>query len=145
MKLVIEKCTELGATDFFLIKSEYTNYMSDIERLRRVAIFASEQSERLDIPQVHNEQELSSFVMNLPIDYKWYSAIERSEKATPILEIAKASRGIGFVIGPEGGFSDAEKELLQQTTIPIRLSTNILRTETAAILCTAIGAMKHSI
>ncbi|MDR1332954.1 MAG: RsmE family RNA methyltransferase, partial [Holosporales bacterium] len=43
----------------------------------------------------------------------------------------------GFIIGPEGGFSDDEKALLLANTTAVTLSENILRSETAAIACLA--------
>ncbi|MBQ9335326.1 MAG: 16S rRNA (uracil(1498)-N(3))-methyltransferase [Alphaproteobacteria bacterium] len=139
MKLVIEKCTELGATDFYMLDSEYTNYNNNIEKLRRIAILASEQSERLDIPTIQDPTQIAHFAKDLPMEYTWYTAIERAHNGKNALEIAE--RNVGFIIGPEGGFSVTEREILCQKTTPISLSRNILRSETAAILCTAIAGM----
>ncbi len=142
MRLILEKCTELGATDFYLLTSEYTNYHSDIAKLRRIAISAAEQSERLDIPTIYEEVPLDKFVSDLPSEYTWFSAIERETNACSLLEIINTHcKPFGFIVGPEGGFSDDEKTLLHTTTTPLRLSPNILRSETAAIMCAAAGGM----
>ena len=143
MRLIIEKCTELGATHFYLLSSEYTNYHSDISKLRRIAISASEQSERIDISEIHEEKPLGEFATNLPGEYVWFAAIERESDACPLLEITTHREPIGFIVGAEGGFSDAEKMLLRKHIKPVCLSANILRTETAAITCVAIGGMKY--
>ena len=139
MKLVIEKCTECGASDFYLLDSEYTNYSNNIDKLRRIAILASEQSERLDIPELHKAQPLTLFAENLPVEYTWYTALERAPNAQQGVEITKCD--VGFIIGPEGGFSDQEREILYAKTTPLTLSRNVLRSETAATLCTAIAGM----
>jgi len=141
MKLVIEKCTELGVTDFYLLKSEYTNYTNNINKLRRIAIFASEQSERMDIPNINEEKHLHEFVNNLPAEYAWFSAIERIGDAQYLLDFNLDANPLGFIVGAEGGFSDAEKLLLNQKTTAICLSQNILRSETAAIACIAFAGM----
>ncbi len=141
MKCAIEKCTELGVTDFYLLKSEYTNYTNDVNKLRRIAILASEQSERLDIPNIRAERHLNEFINNLPADYTWFSAIERTEDARYPLDFDVVGHSPGFIVGAEGGFSDTEKLLLNQNTTAIRLSRNILRSETAAIACIAFAGM----
>ena len=141
MKMVVEKCTELGVTDFYLLKSQYTNYRNDVNKLRRIAIFASEQSERIDIPNIREETPLDEFINNLPLEYTWLSAIERNEDAYSPLDLELAENQLGFIVGAEGGFSDSEKLLLKQNTKAIRLSENILRSETAAIACIAFAGM----
>lgn len=134
MKLVIEKGTELGVTDFYLIRSEYTNAICNEEKLKAIAILASEQSERLDIPIIHSENSLKNFIDALPPHFKWFSAIERMKDPA---ELSDMKQETGFIIGPEGGFSENEKELLKAKTTQILLSKNILRSETAAIVCLA--------
>lgn len=141
MKFVIEKCTELGVTDFYLLKSEYTNYSNDVNKLRQIAIFASEQSERMDIPNINEEKPLNEFVNNLPTEYAWFAAIERAEDARYPSDFNLVKNSPGFIIGAEGGFSDTEKMLLRQNTTAICLSDNILRSETAAIACIAFAGM----
>ena len=137
LKLVIEKCTELGVTDFYLIRSKYTNATCNLEKLKLISILATEQSERLDIPKLHEEMNIKEFVCNLPEGYKWYSAIERlAPKPYSI-----TSEPTGFIIGPEGGFSESEKDLLKSYTTPICISKNVLRSETAAIVCAAISEL----
>ena len=135
VKLIIEKCTELGISDFYPLISDYTQYNKlNIDKLQIIAIQASEQSERLDVPKIHNISGITEFINNLSNDIKWYSAIERTQNNNTVLQ----NENVGFLVGPEGGFSDREKELLINKTNPISLSTNILRAETACISCSSL-------
>lgn len=136
VKLIIEKCTELGISDFYPLISDYTQYNKlNIDKLNIIAIQASEQSERIDIPKIHDIYNINEFISKLSNNITWYSAIERIQDNNN--QYVK-NQNVGFIIGPEGGFSDREKELLNKKTIPINLSSNILRAETACILCSSI-------
>ena len=136
VKLIIEKCTELGISDFYPLISDYTQYNKlNIDKLNIIAIQASEQSERLDIPKIHDISNVSEFISKLSNNITWYSAIERIQDNS---NQCVKNQNVGFIVGPEGGFSDREKELLNNKTIPINLSSNILRAETACILCASI-------
>lgn len=135
IKLIIEKCTELGIRDFYPLISDYTQYNKfNIEKLNIIAIQASEQSERLDIPTIHNTCNIDEFINNLPSNIIWYSAIERTSNVNNIL----VNNNIGFIVGPEGGFSGREKQLLISKTEQINLSKNVLRSETACISCASL-------
>ena len=134
VKLIIEKCTELGITDFYPLINEYTQYSKlNTEKLHSIAIQASEQSERLDVPNIHDISTLNNFINNLPKDITWYSAVERMKCNNNITK-----NNVGFIVGPEGGFSSYEKIILSNKTMPISLSNNVLRTETACIACASL-------
>ena len=65
MKLIIEKCTELGITDFYPIISEYTQLKNcNLDKLKLIAMHATEQSERFCIPQIHQITNLRYFIQN---------------------------------------------------------------------------------
>ncbi len=134
VKLIIEKCTELGITSFYPLTSEYTQYNKlNIDKLNLIAIQASEQSERLDVPKIHSVRSIKDFIKNLPNNVTWYSAIERISNSSSI-----DTNNVGFIVGPEGGFSSEEKQLLRSKTIAIKLSNNVLRAETACISCASL-------
>ena len=145
LRFIIEKGTELGVSDFYPLISDYSNNIFDQEKLLYTAISATEQSERLDIPQIHKTQYINSFLENLPNQFYWFSAIERQNNITSLDKANIKDRNCGFIIGPEGGFSDNEKKLLTKNTIPICLSNNILRAETAALTCLAVFNSKNII
>lgn len=132
---MVEKSVELGATDLYPMITDYTNISSlKLDRLKRNIIAATEQSERISPPIVHPIVKLKDF------DYgniDWYTALERTHKTD--IAIMRRKKDIGFIVGPEGGFSEREKQLLKENTHIISLADNILKAETAAISCLAIA------
>ena len=135
MKLIFEKGTELGVSDFFPVVSQNTNAKINIEKMEMITILAAEQSERLDIPKIHDISSLEDFLENLPENFEWFSCVERMQNQQ---KADFSTKACGFIVGPEGGFSEQEKEILSLKTSPISLSRNILRSETAAIACLSI-------
>lgn len=131
MNFLIEKATELGVTDLQPIMCERTNsHRLNIKRLTKNAIEASQQCERFDVPRVHESLTLKNFLNTLPNKVHWYTALERSNAEAVSLEFPA-----GFIIGPEGGWSAQEKLMLEKCTKPISLGANVLRAETAAVVC----------
>ncbi len=131
MTFLIEKATELGVTNLQPILTERTNTQRvNLERLQKNAIEASQQCERLDIPTVHEPVALATFLQKLPQGVHWFAAIERSEEKRCQLQYPT-----GFIIGPEGGWTEKEKQLLKKYSTNLSLGKNILRAETAAVVC----------
>lgn len=128
LKVLIEKATELGTTQLIPLVSDFTNQNFKSEKAKKYCIGASEQCGRLDVPLIQEPKSLAVFLNELPNDVTWYSAIEHSNANV----LKKTDGSVGFIIGPEGGFSEHEKELLSKTTTPISLADNILRSDTAA-------------
>jgi 16S rRNA (uracil1498-N3)-methyltransferase len=134
LSFLIEKATELGVTNLQPILTDHTNSQRiNLERIKKQAIEASEQCERLDVPTIHAPIHLNKFIAALPTNINWYFAMERSTHDKII------KKPCGFIIGPEGGWSETEKKLLNQKVTPISLGNNILRAETAAITCLSIA------
>ncbi|MDR0744851.1 MAG: 16S rRNA (uracil(1498)-N(3))-methyltransferase [Holosporales bacterium] len=136
IKLIIEKGTELGVSQFFPLNSQYVNnHNIEIDKLTAIATTAAEQSERLDIPVINPIVEIVSFLHNLPGDVEWYSCLEREYSN---VNYDMKNKSCGFIIGPEGGFSETEKDLLKSKTKQLSLSKRILRSETAVVSCLSI-------
>ena len=132
MKLIIEKCTELGITNFYPIVSKYTQISNtNIDKLKSIALHAVEQSEQFYIPKIHQIMYFSDFIRNLPVEFTWATAMERFDQN--ILE----DNITGFIIGPEGGFAPDERKLLLEKTHSVSFSNYILRSETACIVAAA--------
>ncbi|MFP4313804.1 MAG: RsmE family RNA methyltransferase [Alphaproteobacteria bacterium] len=133
---LIEKAVELGVTDLHPVLMEHSEVRKiNEERIRAQIIEASEQCERLDIPLLHPVSDMKEALANL--SFPVLAALERYEGAE---KQACDAKEIGVIVGPEGGFSENEKQfLLQANNIHgISLGENILRAETAflKILCT---------
>ena len=139
MRWMIEKATELGITHYQPITTERSEIKKlNEEKTTAHMIEAAEQCERLDIPQI-----LPILALN-GLDYHdtIFAAIERMDRKKQIPASAEKT-DIAIMIGPPGGFTGDEKEILTATKniIPVDLGKNILRSETAALkmlsLCTS--------
>ncbi|MFV0430994.1 MAG: 16S rRNA (uracil(1498)-N(3))-methyltransferase [Alphaproteobacteria bacterium] len=135
---LIQKATELGATHFQPIITERTQ--SDkikIERIKDQIIEASEQCERLDIATIAEPILLNSLLGSLnkqtPLIYG--NETGQGVPISQLLTTDKSFKDIYFLIGPEGGFSPQELEILKahNYTTSVGLGPRILRAETAAI------------
>lgn len=137
LKQLVRQATELGVHAMQFLKTEFCNHALKInfERLKKIALEASQQCERLDISRIESEiLDLKYFLKNFPQNSSLIFCNEdlKGQKNQYNLSLSK---NIFILIGPEGGFSNSEKELLQnfEHTISIALSRNILRVETAAV------------
>ncbi len=132
MQMVVEKATELGIREITPVITDYSNAKTDLEKMKAWAIEASEQCERISVPQVNPPQKLKKVLDEMDRRRVVYFANERvgEEKASII-----SNQPVGFLVGPEGGFSQAEKDMiLSYPNIKnITLGSLILRTETAVI------------
>lgn len=135
---MVEKTTELGATDFFPIITAHTQVREiNSERLRAIALDAVEQCGRLDVPVFHDSQKLHK----LNIAAGLFAAIEGDAAIPRLTDAVQAhNKTTAILIGPEGGFSTDEAAWLktQSNIVPVSLGKNILRAETAAILACGV-------
>jgi 16S rRNA (uracil1498-N3)-methyltransferase len=129
---VVEKATELGVTDIVPVLAERSEKKDlNIERLRKIAIEASEQCGRGDVPTIAtarlNLEELFTFdCQKVALHLEGENFIS----ARPRL----AEGPIGVFIGPEGGWSPNELEMFHKNGVTIcSLGKQVLRAETAAI------------
>lgn len=133
---LIEKATEIGVSEIFLLKTKFTqNKIHNIKRTEKIALQACMQCNRITIPKIHPAVTLDEFIDKQKIQKeKWlFGAINFPEK-----ENNQSSKTIaekkGIIIGPEGGFCEKEEKKLYQNFEPVKLSHNILRSETAALI-----------
>ena len=132
---IIEKCTELGVSNFQPIISERTqNTNFRLERFQLNAVEASEQTNRLTIPKINKVQKLSEVIEDWNKSETIIFCNENGGK--PIIEtLNNISKPISILIGPEGGFSKTELEYFVNFDFikPVSLGPRILRSDTAAI------------
>ncbi len=137
MDWMIEKSVELGVTDFHPIITQNTeNRKFNIERINKQIIEAAEQCERLDIATFHNPDSLMK-VINSYNNIDILFAVERVDvdnMHNVILSMSDISE-IGYMTGPEGGWSKEEIEWLfnKDNVKAVSLGNNILRAETAVL------------
>ena len=134
---MIQKATELGVTKFLPIIFERTIVRKiNKERLEKVIIEAAEQSNRITVPSIEDPQKLKSFLNN-DMDLIFTDLNTTNTK----IDIKKlTTKPTCVIIGPEGDFSEEEREeILKFSGVqPIKINQNILRSETAVISALSI-------
>jgi len=144
MEWAIEKCTELGVTRIVPVIARRTDShlaaasAKRVERWRRLALQASEQSRRATPSEIADPIKLREAV-TIPAELK--IVLSEAEEQIQLREIARRSQEgeILLAIGPEGGWADDELDLFQKNGwLSASLGPTILRAETAAIATTAI-------
>lgn len=130
--MLVQKATELGASALMPVLTERTNTERvNLTRLAAIAMEAAEQSERLTVPALHPPRKMADLLGDWPDLRPLVAAIERTDAPPPPRGLASAA----LLIGPEGGFSPGEVDLLRSRTflVAASLGPRVLRAETAAI------------
>ncbi|WP_137151128.1 16S rRNA (uracil(1498)-N(3))-methyltransferase [Devosia sp. FKR38] len=139
---VIQKAVEMGAGTIQPVLTQFTQVSRlKHERLVANAIEAAEQCEVLNVPVVAPEISLSALLETWPSDRRLILADEGAASASPVERLTQlAGEKLGILIGPEGGFSDAERTRLLALpyVVPISLGPRILRADTAAVAALAV-------
>jgi len=136
---VIQKATELGVTHLIPVQAERCA-RSDIsnirmERWQKIALEASEQCGRSDVPTISQPAELDSTLTALA-DKNVVMYIAQQDGDTQLQ--LHVDESLAVLIGPEGGWSDAEKQLFSARDVrTLHLSQFTLRAETAAIIASS--------
>ena len=135
---MIQKATELGVTKFLPIIFDRTIVRKvNEERLEKVIIEAAEQSNRINVPTIEKPQSLDSFLKDSKTDLIFTDLNTKNRK----IDLDQlTSNPTCVIIGPEGDFSEEEREkiLKFRRVQPIKINDNILRSETAVISALSI-------
>ncbi|MDB3982923.1 16S rRNA (uracil(1498)-N(3))-methyltransferase [Candidatus Pelagibacter sp.] len=140
---MIQKATELGVTKFLPIIFDRTIVRKiNKKRLEKVIVEATEQSNRINIPEMEEPQSLELFLKNNDMDLIF---TDLNTTNTKINLDQLTSSPTCVIIGPEGDFSEKEREqiLKFEGVQPIKINQNILRSETAVI--SAISIINYSV
>lgn len=142
---VIQKAVEMGVGTIQPVMTQFTQvHRLKTERIHANAIEAAEQCEVLSVPEITPETGLERLLADWPTEHgarKLIFADEGAASSSPAETLA-ALKGekIGLLVGPEGGFSDAERQKLHALpfVVPISLGPRILRADTAAVAALAV-------
>ena len=135
---MIQKATELGVTKFLPVIFDRTVVRKiNKERLEKIVIEASEQSNRVNVPTIEEFQSLNNFLKNNSIDLIFTDLNSNNNK---IDKSKLTDRPVCIIIGPEGDFSESEREkiLTFNGVQAIKINDNILRSETAVLSAISI-------
>lgn len=137
MHMIFEKGTEIGVTTFMPLISDHTYIKkANVAKYQKVVVHASEQSERLDVPIIKEPISFHDFVRD---HSNAWVAMERCDTSRQLAALKNASSPI-ITIGPEGGWSSLERDIIFEKLSHFSLGDRILRAETAAI-CSAAGIL----
>lgn len=133
---VLQKATELGVSHFIPLLAERSERVGfDTDRANKIIIEAAEQCGRSDIPTVREPMLVKTAIENLSEKVSLHVCEQGNQ--SPITRNQPPDT-IGVLIGPEGGWSDTEKQLFTSYTLDhIGLGRFTLRAETAAIVAVA--------
>jgi len=150
MDLIIQKATELGASEIVPVLTERAvvrlkedRGVGKQDRWKKIALNAAKQCGTAWLPKIAPVQTLKDFLTS----HRAYGALivcSIDETARPIGEAILAARAgavssVGVLVGPEGDFSEAEMESIRASgAVPVSLGGSILRSETAAIYALSI-------
>lgn len=127
---ILQKCTELGVSHFVPILSDRTEKTGfDEERAKKIVTEASEQCGRSDVPAIREAIGLEAAINEYKDKILLYYAEQHEEEQTQEQE-----GSLGVFVGPEGGWTEPEKELLEKHCIKINIAQFTLRAETACIV-----------
>ncbi|MFA6608520.1 MAG: RsmE family RNA methyltransferase [Candidatus Paceibacterota bacterium] len=140
-ELVVQKATELGVSAIIPILSERSEKKNlNEERLKIIAIEASEQCGRGDVPTILPIISLSD-VLETPSPHQVSLVLQMggiSIKDISSQEILSDSKNVALFVGPEGGWSENEEKLFKDKGVMfVSLGKTILRAETASIVACA--------
>jgi 16S rRNA (uracil1498-N3)-methyltransferase len=149
----LEKLTELGVTTVIPITASRTDphltkaAPKRLDRWKRIALAAAEQSRRAAPPEIEQIRKLGE-VLEVPaavrVVLSEYAAPERGLVAV-LRELDPSDGDVLLAFGPEGGWTENELESFRERGwSEASLGTNILRAETAAIAAAAIAMAQLS-
>ncbi len=134
-----EKACELGAARLVPTVTRRTVVGNlKLERLRAHMIEAAEQCGRTALPELAEPVKLAALLRDWPADRTLFFADETGGK--PALEAMRRPGPAAILVGPEGGFDDAEREAIKALphAVCIGLGPRILRADTAAAAAVAL-------
>jgi 16S rRNA (uracil1498-N3)-methyltransferase len=130
-EMVLEKCTELGVTNFQPLLTDRTiktGFRKD--RLEKIIKEATEQSGFVRLPKLADPIKLESYIQKIGVENVF--VMDMGGEKLPSLQ-----QGVVVLIGPEGGWSESERELFKSLHLStFSLAPQTLRAETACIVAT---------
>lgn len=146
LEWILEKTTEIGVTNIYLLNAERSvvklpadRLQGRIDRWQKIMNAASKQSHRSTLPQLYPPARAEDLLpcVNTDLNLMLSERIEAPQLKTLLRERTWKSASLG--IGPEGGWSSREESLFREAGFLLaNMGHNILRSETAAIVATAI-------
>ena len=147
----MQKATELGASRIVPLHAQRSVVKLDdrrggarAERWRRIAQEAARQCGRADVPTIDNPTSWDELFANLQNEPERRAILLQPEAALRLSAAARGASKLLIAVGPEGGFSPAEREAAERSGfIAAGLGPRVLRTETVALAALAVVLHLH--
>ena len=135
---LVEKSTELGLRKFLPTLSDKTQTKKiSVDRFKKNIVEAVEQCGGTFIPEILPLNSLAKVIEEMPEDRMIIFCDESLESGNINYSLlSEKPEKVALLVGPEGGFSDSERNLLRtkKNILPVSLGNRILRAETAAVV-----------
>ena len=148
LDLIIQKCTELGIKAITPVEMPRSiakigdKGEKKLARWQKIALEASQQSKRLQVPQINNPLSWKRFLEEIKDEEGLNLLLWEDESTVGLKNVLNQYPNAGkinIIIGPEGGLSaDEAEELKKMGIMSVSLGKRILRTETAGVAATAM-------
>lgn len=145
LSLIMQKITEIGASELAVFDSEFCDVKANssrVDRLENISISAAKQCKRASLVKQSGVYDINDITQHISTFDEFYVAYENEEGLTLAGELLKNKdkiKKVAIMIGAEGGFSQKEIDLLKNAGAKIvSLGSRILRTETASIVCSGL-------
>jgi 16S rRNA (uracil1498-N3)-methyltransferase len=139
---MVQKAVEMGASRLVPVLTQHTQAERvNLDRMQANVIEAAEQCGILRIPEVAEPAKLANVLASWPVERHLIFCDEGAARANPIEALRKLPAGpLAVLIGPEGGFSEAERTQIsgKPFTHAISLGPRIMRADTAAVAALAV-------
>ncbi|HVP57890.1 MAG TPA: RsmE family RNA methyltransferase [bacterium] len=138
MIFVVQKATELGVARIVPLLTEHSVLQRGLEHEKAHAwpgqvIRAAKQCRRSSLPELVAPMTLDTFLASPAADADLTLYLDDRSGAAPAPKPKDTPRRIILFVGPEGGFTDAERETLKARASPLVLGGRVLRAETAVL------------
>ena len=139
MSWLVEKAMEIGVDRIIFLKCEHSERKNiNIDRLRRNAISAMNQSLKTHLPELQEMTSLENLLKES--GQKFFGYCDSMEERVRFVDVFTGNEDIVICIGPEGDFSSREVKMMRENGFEaVTFGDERLRTETAALygLCGA--------
>jgi 16S rRNA (uracil1498-N3)-methyltransferase len=139
---LVQKAVEMGASRLSPVLTQHTQVTRmNMERMRSNAVEAAEQCGILSLPDIDEPQPLGRWAGSLEADRALVFCDEGETERSPVEVLMPVKdQPIALLVGPEGGFSEAERTALRarKNVVALSLGPRILRADTAAVAALAL-------
>jgi len=144
MSWILQKATELGVGDIWALETAFSqNNPSNLEqfadkkaRYDKILIQACQQSGVNHIPRLHGCLPLDAWLQQ---DWSGHTVLLADPDGARVRDLAAPTKPLVWLVGPEGGWHDDEREACQKIAQRVTISPSILRMETACVAVLTLG------